>query len=150
MTRTSSAAVVRVVRLVPVRPERVYEAWIDPAILARWISPLGRAEAAVEPWVGGRLQVTMIEGDVRIEHTGEYRELVPGRRLVFTWQSPYTGTGPSVVTVELEPVDTGTALTLVHEHLPPDGVDSHRGGWGQILDRLSAVLGAEPRDGGLS
>jgi uncharacterized protein YndB with AHSA1/START domain len=112
------------------------------------MSPVGRAEAEVEPWVGGRLRVTMIGPDVRIEHTGEYRELVPGRRLVFTWSSPYTGSGPSVVTVELRQVDAGTALTLVHEHLPPEQVESHRGGWGPMLDRLSSVLKADPLSGG--
>ena len=91
MKLTSPASAVRIERVVPASPERVFAAWTDPALLARWMSPVGRAEAEVEPWVGGRLRVTMIGPDVRIDHTGVYRELVPGRRLVFTWQSPYTG-----------------------------------------------------------
>jgi uncharacterized protein YndB with AHSA1/START domain len=148
MSRIAPASAVRVERVIPASPERVFAAWTDPAILAQWMSPVGHAEAEVEPWVGGRLRVTMIGPGVRIEHTGEYRELVPGHRLVFTWQSPYTGPGPSLVTVELREVAAGTALTLVHEQLPPEQVESHRGGWGPMLDRLSSVLMVDGPSGG--
>jgi uncharacterized protein YndB with AHSA1/START domain len=131
--------VVRIQRHLAAPADRVFAAWIDPDILARWISPIGHARATVEPWPGGQLLVTMVEGR-EIAHTGEYREVIPNRRLVFTWQSPYTGPGPSVVTVELDARDGGTLLTLTHEGLPADAVESHEGGWGQILDRLAAEL----------
>jgi uncharacterized protein YndB with AHSA1/START domain len=144
----ASALTVRIRRVLPASPERVYAAWMDPSSLARWMSPVGHAEADVEPWVGGQLRVTMIGDDARIEHTGAYRELVAGRRIVFTWQSPYTGPGESLVTIEFEAADEGTLLTLVHEHLPPDRVESHGGGWGQILDRLASELAARPATGG--
>lgn len=140
MTRTSPPAVVRIERLIAAPPARVFAAWLDPALLARWMSPVGHAEADIEPRVGGRLRVSMIDGDVRIEHRGQYRELVPDRRLVFTWQSPYTGPDPSVVTVELEPVEAGTRLTLIHERLPAEAVESHRSGWGPMLDRLGELV----------
>ena len=108
--------------------------------MALWLSPVGHAKAEVEPWVGGRLRVTMIGDGTQIEHTGEYRELDPPRRLVFTWQSPYTGPEPSVVTVELVPDRDGTELTLVHAFLPTGTGASHQGGWNTILDRLAGEL----------
>ncbi len=147
MTDAPASASVRLQRFLPASPERVYAAWLDPRSLARWLSPVGHAEAEVEPWVGGRLRVTMIGPDLRIEHTGEYRELVPGRRLVFTWQSPYTGPESSVVTVELEPAGEGTTLTLLHEQLPADQVAPHAGGWAQILQRLLTELGGDGATG---
>ena len=146
MTRTSSAPTVRIERRFAVAPERVFAAWLDPVSLARWMSPVGHAEAQVEPWVGGQLMVTMIGDGIRIEHHGEYREVVTDRRLVFTWESPYTGPEPSIVTVDLTPVDGGTVLTLIHERLPADQVESHRNGWAPMLDRLASLL-AEPTDG---
>jgi uncharacterized protein YndB with AHSA1/START domain len=82
----------------------------------------------------------MIGDGRRIEHRGEYREVVPDRRLVFTWQSPFTGPEPSVVTVDIAPVEAGTLLTLVHEQLPADQVESHRSGWAPMLERLSGLL----------
>lgn len=147
MTRTSPAPIVRIEQLIGAPPDRVFAAWTDPDLLARWMSPVGHAEAEVEPWIGGRLRVTMVGGDVRIEHRGEYREVLPNRRLVFTWQSPYTGPEPSVVTVELEPDEAGTRLTLIHERLPAEAVESHRGGWGPILDRLVELVVEERSQG---
>lgn len=147
MTDAAAPAVVRIHRFVSASPDRVFAAWTDPVTVARWLSPSGRAEAELEPRVGGRLRVTMIGEGMQIEHTGEYRELVPGRRLVFTWQSPYTGLEPSIVTVDLRPVPGGTALTLVHERLPAGGAESHTGGWAAILDRLEVELGRDPVGG---
>lgn len=144
---TGAESQVRVSRHIAAPPERVYAAWLDPSSMARWLSPVGHAEAEVEPWVGGRLRVTMIGGDSRIEHTGEYRELEPPRRLVFTWRSPYTGSLPSLVTVELAATPDGTDLTLVHEFLPAEVVESHAGGWGRILERLATEL-EQPAGGG--
>ena len=133
--------IVRIERHIAAPPERVFDAWLDPVSMARWMSPIGHAEAEVEPTVGGRLRVTMVGDGRRIEHTGKYhREVDPHRRLVFTWRSPYTGPNPSVVTVDLSASDGGTHLVLTHEFLPPDAVDAHAGGWGSMLDRLAAEL----------
>jgi uncharacterized protein YndB with AHSA1/START domain len=82
---------------------------------------------------------------MRIEHTGEYLAVEPPRLLSFTWASPYTGPRAGVVTVTLTPRGGATLLVLTHEHLPEDAVDSHRGGWGAILDRLDAVLAERRR-----
>jgi uncharacterized protein YndB with AHSA1/START domain len=146
VTDASTGATVRIERHIAAPPERVFAAWLDPASMARWLSPIGHAEAAVEPTVGGRLRVTMIGDGRRIEHTGEYREVDPHRRLVFTWQSPYTGPNPSLVTIELTARDDGTDLVLTHEFLPADAVDSHAGGWGSMLDRLAAELATPSMD----
>jgi uncharacterized protein YndB with AHSA1/START domain len=135
--------VVRITRQLSAPPARVFAAWIDPELAAHWLSPEGRAVAVLDARPGGALRVTMVGGERTIEHTGVYREVVADRRLVFTWESPYTGPGPSLVTVELEPWASGTRLTLVHERLPAEAVESHGGGWGLMLDRLDELL-AEP------
>ena len=130
-------------RLLPSPPAAVFAAWTDPAKLARWISPFGRAEAEVDLRVGGAFRIVMLGPDREIEHTGEYREVDPPRRLVFTWRSPYTGPEPSLVTVECQPdpEDAGkTRLRLVHAHVAPEHVGPHRGGWGAILDHLETHL----------
>src|SRR5262245_4722944 len=132
--------IVRIERHIGAPPERFYAAWLDPTSMARWLSPIGHAEAEVDPTVGGRLKVTMVDGDRRIEHAGVFRVLDPYRRLAFTWQSPYTGPGPSLVTIDLVAGHGGTDLVLVHQSLPAEAVESHAGGWGTILDRLAAEL----------
>jgi uncharacterized protein YndB with AHSA1/START domain len=137
---------VRLTRAIAAPPERVYRAWLDPAILAQWISPVGHAVVSVDPRPGGRFRVVMVGAGREIEHVGSYRELVPDRRLVFTWRSPYTG-GDSVVSVELEPAGRGTRVSLVHEGLPEDQVGPHSGGWVAILDRLAATVMRSTRAG---
>jgi uncharacterized protein YndB with AHSA1/START domain len=134
---------VRVERLIPATPERVFRAWTDPATMARWLSPVGRAEAEADVRVGGAFRVTMIGDDIRIDHTGEYLAVEPPSLLRFTWVSPFTGREPSVVTVELSADGPATRLVLVHDWLPPDHVETHRDGWGTILDRLASVLAEE-------
>lgn len=135
----ADALVVR--RLLPAAPEEVFAAWTDPARLGRWMSPFGRATATVDLRVGGGFRIVMQGPDREIEHTGEYRAVEPPGRLVFTWHSPYTGPEPSLVTLTLRPHGDGTELTLVHEQLPPEQLDPHRGGWGAILDHLATHLG---------
>ena len=127
-------------RLLPVPVEEVFAAWTEPAQMARWLSPTGRAEVHADVVVGGRLRVVMIDDDVRIEHDGEFLEVQPPVRLSFTWRSRYTGETPSVVTVELHDEAGSTRLVLHHDRLPPEARASHEGGWGAILDRLSAVI----------
>lgn len=142
----TSADVVRIERTIPAPPERVFEAWLDPATIAGWLSPTGRARAEVDASVGGRFRVVMlgdpgdpVAGDGLV-HTGEYLEIDRFRRLVFTWVSPYTGPEPSRVTVDFEEAGSATRVVLLHEQLPADAVASHRGGWGAILDNLVRLL----------
>ena len=67
---------------------------------------------------GGRSNVVLrlLNGD---EHnpTGIYREVVPEKTLVFTWDMPGTPERESLVTFRLEPFDGGNVLTLTHERL---------------------------------
>jgi uncharacterized protein YndB with AHSA1/START domain len=135
-------------RFIPAAADDVFAAWTDPELMRRWMSPVGRAEAEVDLRVGGRFRLAMVGQGTKIEHTGEYLEISPPGRLVFSWRSPYTGPEPSVVTVVLRPVEGGTELVLTHEGLPEEGVPSHRDGWGRMLDRLVGEQPARPEEGG--
>jgi uncharacterized protein YndB with AHSA1/START domain len=136
----STKTALAVTRRYAASPDRVFAAWTDPDSLGRWMSPFGKSVATADVRVGGTFKIIMQGQGTEIEHTGEYLEVDRPRRLVFTWQSPYTGPTPSVVTVELRPDGDQTELILTHERLPEDQVESHRGGWGQILDNLAAAL----------
>jgi uncharacterized protein YndB with AHSA1/START domain len=127
---------VRIEMALPAPIEDVYAAWTQPAAMARWLAPMGSVEVEADVRVGGRFRVVMIGDGMTIQHTGEYLTIEPPRRLSFTWQSPYTGAEPSVVTVTLTADGDRTRLLLLHERLPEDAAVSHRGGWGAILRRL--------------
>jgi uncharacterized protein YndB with AHSA1/START domain len=127
-------------RVLAAGPDEVFDAWTTPSRMAAWMSPVGAAEAEADLRVGGSFRVVMVEA--RLEHTGEYLEIDPPSRLVFTWVSPFTGAEPSVVTVEMLPHDDGTRVVLTHERLPEDVVDGHRDGWRTMVGRLARVLAA--------
>src|SRR5438874_2713282 len=117
-------------RRLPGSPARAFAAWTEPRLLASWMSPFGSAEAEVDLRVGGAFSIVMRGPGQEIRHTGTYLEVQPPNRLVFSWVSPYTGPEPSRVSVTL--VASGadeTELTLVHDRLPAEQVESHQGGW---------------------
>ncbi|MDQ4006234.1 MAG: SRPBCC domain-containing protein, partial [Actinomycetota bacterium] len=98
---THPSGAVEISRILPATPDEVFRAWTDPEQLRQWMSPIGAAEAEVDPRVGGRLRIVMVGGGRRIEHTGEYLEVDPPRRLSFTWRSPFTGNTSTLVTILL-------------------------------------------------
>lgn len=128
--------------------ERVYQAWTDPAQMARWFFPNARWKAAVvdlDPTPGGRCDVTMRHSDGSEFHTvGRYVEVVPNERLCFTWtwlESPF-GPEETLVTVELRAVPDGTALTLTHDRQSdPRLREGTEAGWTGCLEMLAGYLG---------
>ena len=137
----SGPAFLEVERRLPAPIAEVFRWWTEPQMLARWMTPVGTVTASVDLRVGGALRIVMRSADTMIEHTGTYTEIEPPRRLAFTWASPFTGIEPSLVTVVLEPDgDHATILRLRHSALPEAAAESHRGGWGVMLDRLAAGL----------
>jgi uncharacterized protein YndB with AHSA1/START domain len=130
-------------RRLPAPVTEVFSWWTEPERLQEWMSPIGTVEAEVDLRVGGALRIVMKGDGTVIEHLGEYVEIEPPRRLVFTWASPFTGDEPSLVTIELEPDGLdATLLRLVHSRLPESAAASHEDGWGAMLDRLRGRLGA--------
>lgn len=136
---------VTIVRRIRASPSKVYAALTEPALMIRWwgpdAGPTLSAQADVRP--GGRLSVVfrLMNGD---EHnpTGVYREVIPEKKLVFTWEWPGMPERESLVTFLLEPFDGGTELTLIHENLPDEEArKSHEAGWSGLLDKLLVFLG---------
>lgn len=137
----SGPGVIEIRRRLPAPVGEVFMWWTEADRLRQWMSPIGTVEAEVDLRVGGALRIVMRGDGVVIEHVGEYVEIEPPRRLVFTWVSRFTSVEPSLVTVELEPDGAdATLLRLVHSRLPESIATSHEEGWGAMLDRLRSGL----------
>lgn len=131
-------------RVIPAPREAVFAAWIDPKSMKHWMCPgdtVG-AEAQLDPRVGGAFRIVMKGRTRDHEITGEYRIVQPPSKLAFTWISKATGGHSTLVTVELfDRGENRCELVLTHEMLPdPEAVQNHRGGWGQIVERLAEHL----------
>jgi uncharacterized protein YndB with AHSA1/START domain len=148
MTFDEHAGNLVVVRRVIAAPrERVFAAWLDPAMLAAFMRPgqtIG-ASADVDPRVGGAFRIVMAHGEGEVEHWGEYLAIEPPSLLSFTWISENTDRLPTVVTIEFHDRNGRTELVLTHRRLPAPRVPPHRGGWGDIVRELDELLTARAR-----
>ena len=84
-------------RSYPVAPEKVWRAWTDPEAIKRWWGPGPKDRvslAQLDVRVGGRFRI-VFGGPQGTDHEvqGVYKEVVPNRRLVFTWSWPSVVTG---------------------------------------------------------
>lgn len=146
-TQTGETFSLELKRVIKAPRARVYQAWADPAQLRAWFGPkeVHTDRVTADPRAGGKLQwdLTTSEGE-KMTMCGEFRELVPDRRIVFTWQwqddEVWEG-HISTVTIELADAEGGTELTFRHEQIPTEqSRDNHRGGWTSLLDKLETYL----------
>jgi uncharacterized protein YndB with AHSA1/START domain len=126
-------------------PETVWQFLVDPEKATRWMG----TSATLDAQPGGVYRVDVIPGNIAV---GEFVEVDPPRRLVFTWGWEPGGvdtavpSGSSVVEFELTPSGDGTTLRFRHRDLPSaDAAASHAHGWDHYLARLAiAARGDDP------
>jgi uncharacterized protein YndB with AHSA1/START domain len=128
--------------LVAAPPEKVFSWFVRPELLVRWIG----IDAELDPRPGGRFRFEVTDGQWC---SGRYLEVVPGRRVVFTWGwdsgAIPVPPGSSTVTVELLEHPDGTLVRLAHRDLAPEARRLHTEGWSRFLPRLAAVVaGRDP------
>lgn len=140
MTQTTTDLSLQVERTIAAPPEAVFDAWLNPDMLMRFMCPgpgMTTPKADVSPEVGGRFDLIMKKGDDEMPHGGVYQEIDRPNRLVFSWESPFSVEG-SQVTLEFRAVPEGTHVTLTHIRFPnEESRDNHQGGWTHILGVLS-------------
>jgi uncharacterized protein YndB with AHSA1/START domain len=131
----AASAVEREIRI-EASPQTVFQFLIDPAKMVRWMG----TRAIIDARPGGAYGVDISWG-TRVR--GEIVEVVPDRRVVFTWgwERDVFPVPPGTTTVEivLEPDGDGTLLRLTHRDLPQDMTAFHVLGWDHYLARLATA-----------
>ena len=122
--------------------EELFEAFTNPDIMSKWFYPEEDMSAEVTNTfhVGGGYVLKMhTKGGDIYTHVGEYMEITPPEKLVFTWNSDFVQN--TVVTVSFRGVDSGTEVTISHDLLPEgEMTENHRKGWGGCLARLESAM----------
>jgi uncharacterized protein YndB with AHSA1/START domain len=127
--------------------ERIWAEWTEPERFADWYGgpaaevPLSTVTMDVR--VGGSWSLTMIFGRHEIHWRGEYREVVPPERLVFTVTDRPDEDARELVIVDL--VDLGDGRTEMQFQqrgggLDTDGYERAKTGWGGFFDHLDTRL----------
>ena len=139
-----TTATLRMSRRFDASPERVFDAWLDPAIAAKWLFTTPGSEShstEIDARVGGAWTIVDRRDGVDYRALGEYLQIDRPRRLVFTFGMPQFSDSLNRVTVELTPDGQGAFLTLTQEGLPPEHIPATETGWSAMFEALAAALG---------
>lgn len=145
MAVATAKPTLKIVRQFNTSPEKVWKALTHPDALKQWMGPSDEfkcpvAETDVRP--GGAYHIGMQSPDGAMHDvSGVYREVIPNRKLVYTWAWKTTPERESLVTVELRVLNGGTELTLLHEQFfDVEARNHHQQGWIGCLARLERAL----------
>jgi len=145
----SDQASVRLVEIFDASRERIFEAWTDEEQLKQWWGPgqFKTTHASIDLRVGGRYELVLEPGPMHL--VGEFREVTPPERLVYTWrwESGVPDTRESLVTVEFRDLGNRTELVLVQDNfVGPGPVEMYDRGWVSGLHKLRDFLESETID----
>ncbi|MGI6879112.1 SRPBCC family protein [Microbacterium sp. gxy059] len=138
-----------IVRVFDAPRELVWRAWTDASELAQWLHlfEVSTSNIAFDVRVGGRYRYTMTNEETgeQFPTGGEYLEVEPFDRLVFTWGDPDAPVaGTPVITLTFLPRGDSTELVFHlfgYEGAPGDGVVYD--GWDEALVNFGRHLAGE-------
>lgn len=147
-TTSEERAILNLSRTLRAPRERVFQAWTDPEEIKRWFGPdsCQVIEASLDLRVGGGFRFRFRDSEQsEYDLRGEFREVTPPGKLVYTWEwendSDYLDR-ETVVSVEFIDLAGSTEVRLAHENLPSEqSAENHEHGWSGSLDKLEKLLG---------
>ncbi|MGQ7278831.1 SRPBCC family protein [Brevibacillus thermoruber] len=109
-----------------VSADRVFDAWLNPEMMRKWLFTMESTNkvAKNEPHVGGTWEIVDHRGGKDYRAIGEYIEIDPPNRLVFTFKMPQFSDTEDRITVECKPLEKGCEMTFTQEIVVP-----HEEGW---------------------
>jgi glutathione S-transferase len=151
MTAISDTATLQITRFIRAPREKVFDAFVDEAVLPRWHCPRGMSvkSASVDARVGGtwRIDMRSREGQAHVVG-GRYREVRRPERLAYTWAWQESAEGmaglETLIEIDFASKDDGTELRMRHSGFPSEGArEGHAQGWQSVFNRLSDLV--DPR-----
>ena len=145
----SEQATIRLVEVFDAPRERVFEAWTDEEKLKAWWGPGGftTIEARLDLRPGGRYELVLQPpGGGTMLLAGEFREIKPPERLVYSWRWERGVPDPreSLVTIEFRDLGGQTEVVLIHDSFAgPGPIAMYEKGWAEGLQKLGAYLTTE-------
>jgi uncharacterized protein YndB with AHSA1/START domain len=136
-------------RVYDAAPARVFKAWADPAIKARWfVGPddWRLLERAMDFRIGGKERLRGRKGSgIVFTFDSVYHDIVPDQRIIYGYDMHLDERHISVslATIELRPESAGTRLVITEQGVFLDGYDdggSRERGTRILLEQLGAEL----------
>ncbi|MDX1945879.1 MAG: SRPBCC family protein [Pirellulaceae bacterium] len=144
---------VRLHRVLKAPPKRVYEAFLNPEAMVKWLPPHGFTGQvhAMDARVGGSYRMSFTNFSTGKSHSfgGTYVELTPHERIRYSdkFDDPNLP-GEMSVTISLRQVACGTELSIVQEGIPAAiPVEFCYLGWQESLTLLANLVEPQIPDG---
>ncbi len=126
--------------------QRVFRAWITPRALEHWFRPRGMSMTvrSLDARVGGSFHFDLEDGSSIV---GTYLQIVPPKKLVYTWSGGAMQGRETVVTLDFLDHGPVTEVVLTHEGLSTEAMRVLvEGGWPSLFDALASVLSSPHLD----
>lgn len=128
--------------------QRVFDAWTQPEHLKNWwrANPEWSTEIAdVDLQVGGQYRLGMRDPEQEGPFVcfGEFLEITPPEKLVYTWswEAPAMDVGKTLVTVEFLEKGDAAEIVLTHERFPSaEAASKHHEGWLACINHCAALV----------
>ncbi len=149
----NTEAAVRLRRTVRARVEQVFDAWLVPELLRRWMFGRGLGDEEivhlhVDPRVGGRFSFLVRRQGIEFDHVGVYLEFDRPRRLAFTWNVGGDQGPGSRVEIDLTDEQGAVGIRLVHTLPAAVATYANRtqAGWMRMMAALATVVEPPPSE----
>ena len=147
--RTATHGTFTLERVYEAAPARVFKAWADPAIKARWFvgpSDWQLLERSIDFRIGGKERLSGRKGSGIVStFDAVYHDIVPEQRLIYCYDMrlDQVHISASLATIVLTPAGAGTRLTFTEQAVFLDGYDdsgSRERGTRILLEQLGGEL----------
>ncbi len=146
--RSAEHAIFKIERVYSALPKRVYQAWTNPKMKARWYGPGDQVNALFLDYrIGGREHFTgEVSNGLVFAYEAIFHEIVPDHRIVYSYTMDFDKVriSASLVTVEITASgDDSTRLLLTEQGVYLDGADTpadREHGTRDMLEALATVL----------
>ena len=133
---------IHIVHIFAASPERLFDAWLLPGILRRWMSFTGEGDTQdviANHRVGGLFWIRENDGDIIRDRYGEYQSIERPRRLVFSLNVPEHFPSATCVNISIAPSPNGSVMSFIQTGVRKEAVEEI---WRRMFDRLAAALRA--------
>ncbi|MEK3889779.1 SRPBCC family protein [Bacillus sp. FSL K6-3431] len=116
-----STTTLKMIRNFDVAPERVFDAWLNPEMMRKWFFTLEGTNKVAQnnPQVGGTWEIIDHRDGKDYRAVGEYLEIDPSKKLVFTFKMPQFSESEDTITVELKDLQQGCEMTFSQNIIVP-------------------------------
>ena len=134
----------------PVNVDELYDGWVNPEKLKQWWKPAGNQlkEVEIDVTKGGQFRYVFEtkDGEEDLKITGDYKEVEPKKRLVYSWnwELPHTQAVPNnefQLTIEFSDDQNNSKLKVTQENFKDqESIHPHQEGWNKALNDLHNFL----------